>query len=109
MPLRECLDCRNLTRNGTRCPTCQAAKQRARDQQRGTTTQRGLGWDHQQAARQILDGAELCAVCGLPPTPTNPLEAGHRQARANGGTNKLTNYQPEHRSCNRSKGSRDQL
>ena len=102
MPRRECLDCRTLTTNGSRCPTCTAAKSRAR----GTTTQRGLGWDHQQAAAQILNGAELCAHCGQPGTEADPLEAGHRTARANGGSNDITNYQPEHRSCNRSKGAR---
>lgn len=106
MPQCECLDCRTLTRHGTRCPRCAAVKERARDQQRGTTTQRGLGWDHQQAAKLILAGAELCAHCGQPATPNDPLEAGHEQARANGGTNDLANYRPEHRSCNRSKGSR---
>jgi hypothetical protein len=106
MPQRECLDCRTLTTNGSRCPTCTAARSRVRDQQRGTTTQRGLGWDHQKAAALILDGAEVCGRCGQPGTDTDPLEAGHRTARANGGTNDLSNYRPEHRSCNRAAGSR---
>ncbi|MEV4180197.1 HNH endonuclease signature motif containing protein [Streptosporangium canum] len=108
MPRRECLNpqCRALHSGpGPRCPTCTSQQEQARAAARGTTTQRGLGADHQAAARQVLATAELCAKCGLPPTADDPLEAGHRIARVHGGTNDIANYQPEHRSCNRSQGA----
>lgn len=102
MPRRECLDCRRLTSSGSRCPTCQAARERAR----GTTTQRGLGWSHQQAAEVVLAAAEACAICGLPPVDDDPLTAGHILARKHGGASTPDNLQPEHRSCNSAKGAK---
>lgn len=96
MPRRECIECGTLTTSGPRCHSCTRAKDRAR----GTTTQRGLGWDHQQVVRQLLNGALVCALCGEPGTPTDPLTGGHITARADGGTNEPGNYQPEHLSCN---------
>lgn len=101
MPRRECIDCGTLTA-GSRCPECTRAKDRAR----GTTTQRGLGWEHQQAARALLADATVCAICHLPPTADDPLTAGHLIPRDFGGTSEADNYQPEHRSCNVRKGNR---
>lgn len=71
-----------------------------RDRQRPTAAQRGLGHDHRKAAAAILAHATVCAVCGLPPTPDDPLTAGHIVDRQLGGTNDLANYQAEHASCN---------
>lgn len=42
----------------------------------------------------------MCAVCGLPPTPFDPLTGGHIIDRQLGGTNDPGNYQAEHLSCN---------
>ncbi|WP_433520126.1 HNH endonuclease (plasmid) [Nonomuraea sp. CA-143628] len=106
MPSRECLDCRRLhSGTGPRCRACAGQRQQQRDQQRGTTTERGLGWDHQQAREQILADATVCAECRQPPTPDNPLTGGHVLSRARGGTNDLSNYQPECARCNYSKGA----
>ncbi|WP_080043938.1 HNH endonuclease signature motif containing protein [[Actinomadura] parvosata] len=106
MTRRECLDCRALhSGRGPRCPGCAGVRQRQRDQQRGTTTERGLGWDHQQAREQLLATATVCAICKLPPTPDDPLTAGHITPRAQGGTSDPSNYQAEHASCNYSKGA----
>ncbi|MFI6883382.1 HNH endonuclease signature motif containing protein [Streptosporangium canum] len=108
MPRRECLNprCRVLHSGpGPRCPMCTSRQEQARDAARGTTTQRGLGADHQAAARVVLANAELCVVCGQPPTADDPLEAGHIIPRVRGGTNDITNYRAEHRSCNRSQGA----
>ncbi|MEO3869350.1 HNH endonuclease [Nonomuraea sp. B12E4] len=44
-------------------------------------------------------------MCKLPPTPDDPLTAGHIIPRVRGGTNDLANYQAEHASCNYSKGA----
>jgi 5-methylcytosine-specific restriction endonuclease McrA len=97
MPRRECLDCNTLTTYGSRCEPCARA--------RNNTTARGLGWTHQRAAATVLADAAVCAMCGLVPTPDDPLTAGHIVSRANGGTNDLSNYQAEHRSCNSAKGA----
>lgn len=106
MTKRECLDCRGLhSGRGPRCPGCTGQRQQQRDQQRGNTTQRGLGWDHQRTREQLLANATVCAVCGLPPTDTDPLTAGHITPRVHGGSNDPSNYQPEHASCNYSKGA----
>lgn len=73
-------------------------------QRRGkTTSQRGLGWDHQQVRKQLLaahvDGTP-CAHCGKPMFKTQPLDADHELARVHGGrkANRLL-----HASCNRSR------
>jgi 5-methylcytosine-specific restriction endonuclease McrA len=103
---RECLTCRRLhAGRGPHCPGCTRDRQAQRDQQRGTTTERGLGWDHQQIRSQILAIATVCAVCGLSPTDDDPLTAGHRIPRAHGGSNDPSNYQAEHASCNYRKGA----
>lgn len=101
MAPRPCLDCGTPT-PGSRCPTCQARKTMAR----GTRQQRGLGRDHELMRAALLSTARVCALCGLPPTATDPLTAGHKVARANGGTNEASNYQAEHASCNYSKGAK---
>ncbi|MEU6582828.1 hypothetical protein [Nocardia sp. NPDC046763] len=76
---------------------------------RRTTTQRGLGWRHQQAVdalkRRHVDGAP-CWWCGEGMYRTQELDGDHSQPRSRGGvvTDRLL-----HRSCNRQRGdgSRD--
>lgn len=85
MPAKFCLGCRKLTTNGSYCPTCQTSREQARDQRRGTTTQRGLGWSHQQRAAQVTAGVQVCPKCGQQPTKDNPITAHHTTARAKGG------------------------
>jgi hypothetical protein len=92
--------CRRLHDSTGLCPGCRRAGDSRRYARRGTTTERGLGWDHQQAAAQVLQDATHCALCGLPPRPDDPLQAGHVDPRERGGSNDPANYQPEHRSCN---------
>lgn len=91
MPLRPCLDCDRLSPR-SRCPTCT----RGRDRKRGTTTQRGYGWAHQQ--RKAEDEASAlptdpCPKCGQPLGPP-PWDQGHTDNRAE--------YEgPTHPACNR--------
>lgn len=105
-PPHRCSQCRQLHTTTRRlCPGCEQQRQRRRP----TTTQRGLGYDHQKAAAAALDGATICVLCGRPPTKGDPLTAGHIIDRQLGGTNAPDNYQPEHLSCNakrRAAGSR---
>jgi hypothetical protein len=85
---------------------------------RRTTTQKGLGWKHQQERARLLrvhrDG-ERCWWCGEPMYRDATLNhdgevlaADHPEARANGGTraDRLL-----HGKCNKSRGdgSRDHL
>ena len=82
-----------------------------------TTTQRGLGWEHQkQRARLIrahVDGT-LCFWCGLPMFKTQKLEADHSLTRSQGGKKAdrlLHGYNQLGNRCNqeRGDGSRDHL
>ncbi|MGH3499329.1 MAG: HNH endonuclease [Nocardioidaceae bacterium] len=103
MPRRECLDCRTLIGSGSRCPACETAKQRSIEarRHRGTTTSRGLGWSHQQAARVILAGDPACYWCGEPATT-----ADHLVPRSHGGHNDLSNYVPACKPCNDARADR---
>lgn len=82
-----------------------------------TTTQRGLGWQHQKQREYLLvhhvDGT-ICFWCGLPMFKTQKLEADHSQARSQGGSKAdrlLHGYNQLGNRCNqeRGDGSRDHL
>ncbi len=62
------------------------------------------GAAHRRARKQVLAGATVCAECGQPPTPDNPLTLGHVVARAHGGGLEPSNTQAECKRCNLSKG-----
>lgn len=79
-----------------------------------TTTQRGLGWNHQKTRTHLLthhhDG-KPCWWCGLPMYrepernwDNAPLEADHETSRDHGGhkANRLL-----HMTCNRQRGNGD--
>lgn len=76
-----------------------------------TTTEKGLGWDHQQVAKELkrvhVEGT-ICWWCGEPMYLSQGLAADHSKARAKGGTkaDRLL-----HGPCNsaRGKGERDHL
>lgn len=99
-PRSRCTTCKALHEGTGKCTECKRKASNARASRRGTTTQRGLGRDHKLIAAQVLAEATICAICLKPPTPSDPLQAGHKQGREEGGPNVLANYQPEHRSCN---------
>lgn len=87
--LRACVECGRPS-DQARCPT----------HRRGTTTQRGYGWQHQQTradAVRHLDPTAPCPRCGQP-LGDNPdaLDLGHTDDR--------TGYTGlEHLNCNRGK------
>ncbi|VFA94761.1 Uncharacterised protein [Nocardia farcinica] len=74
---------------------------------RRTTTQKGLGWRHQQQRKRLLaqlrDG-EPCWWCGLPMYRVQALAADHSKARAHGGqhADRLL-----HDKCNKARGAGD--
>ena len=106
MPVKFCLGCRKLTKNGSYCETCEAANKHARDAARPSTTQRGLGWRHQRKATQVTADVEVCPRCGQPPTKDNPITAHHTVARAKGGAD--SPLVPLCRRCNSQIGDRTQ-
>jgi len=73
-----------------------------------TTTERGLGWAHQQAAAQLhrdhVDGTP-CARCGRPMYRWQKLDAGHSRDRALVGPGEPPD-RLEHARCNRVAGAR---
>ncbi|MFE9642372.1 HNH endonuclease [Nocardiopsis alba] len=98
MARRPCLDCGRLTRRGSRCAPCGAAVQSARDQQRGSSAARGLGYRHRQLRDIVLADSPTCHWCPEPATT-----ADHLVPRALGGLTTLDNYVPSCRSCNSSR------
>ena len=107
MALKPCLErnCGRLSPN-TRCPTHTQAKDRARDQRRGTRQQRGLDAEYDRNRTILLANVFVCAVCGRPGTPGDPLTAGHITGRQDHGGNGLDNLRAEHSSYNYSQGKR---
>jgi hypothetical protein len=99
MALRPCLDCGTLT-SKTRCPKCERPLLNARYAARGTTAQRGLAGDHARISRMYKEQNLPCVRCGNLGTPANPITAGHKTRRADGGTSDPSNYEPQCRSCN---------
>ena len=85
MPLRPCLDCGRLTQD-TRCPPHRIAHDNARYARRGTTTERGLGYQHQLQVAEQIAAVPVCQRCGHTGTADNPLTGEHGVARADGGT-----------------------
>jgi 5-methylcytosine-specific restriction endonuclease McrA len=90
---------------GRSCPRCL----KEREARRGSTTQRGLGADHQRRrAALIASGARICWLCGKAgswdPADPDPLTADHVMPRAAGG--RLSELRPAHRSCNSGRGAR---
>lgn len=77
----------------------------ATPRRRRTTTQRGLGHDHQKQRERLLsrlkDG-DLCEWCSQPMTRDMELDADHSLARSRGGkrADRLL-----HAACNRSRGA----
>lgn len=107
MPKRFCLDCRYLFDAATgksRCPTCQTALDaRMNSRPKANTTARGLGWDHQQRARQEINQDMACWMCGECATESDPITADHEIPRAQGGHD--SPLLPAHRSCNARRGA----
>jgi hypothetical protein len=87
MPLRPCLDCGTPGR-GTRCPTHQAQRQRAKDARR---PQRRSHAEQQRRRQAVADHVATYGwVCpgwqGHPPHPSHDLTAHHADAVGAGGS-----------------------
>lgn len=80
MKLKVCAEpgCPDLTTN-VRCT--------AHTVDRGTTTERGLGWDHQKRRAKLMQFAigTICELCGELILPGQKLHLDHSTPRAHGG------------------------
>jgi len=72
--------------SGYKCRECANQIQRRKRARRGSTSQRGLGHEHQQLAKQVLREESVCWLCDQPARPGDPLEVDHVKPRSEGGT-----------------------
>jgi len=97
MAKRPCIDCGTLTTQ-TRCATHRAAKNRARDQARGSSTARGYNRDHEnlrEAWRPTVEaGLVDCWRCNQRIHPTSTWHLGHDD------NDRSIHRGPEHVDCN---------
>jgi 5-methylcytosine-specific restriction endonuclease McrA len=75
---------------------------------RGTTTERGLGNEHQKERRRLLPLAHFqpCPLCGYTMYPEQALDLDHVVPRAFGGSTEVEGGRISHASCNRAEGPR---
>ena len=102
---RPCLDCGTLTRNPSRCDEHQAAWDRRREAQRGTSTERGYDNKWRRTARKAVDDwkasqGDWCPGYRVPPHASSDLTADHIVSKAQGGTGEPDNVAVLCRGCN---------
>lgn len=71
-----------------------------------STTERGLGWDHQKrraAALKVFREGEPCPLCGYPMSRRQRLDLDHVTPRVLGGTDGPSRM--AHATCNRRAGA----
>ena len=107
--LKLCLHCgrhyQPWSRNNRgRCPDCLREYEREKRRRRGSTTERGLGAEHQRLAKQVLSEEKACWICGHLARPNDPLEVDHVVPRSKGGATVRSNLRAAHASCNRGRG-----
>lgn len=102
---RPCLDCGTLTRNPSRCDDHQAAYEQRRDQNRGTSTQRGYGSAWRRTAAAAIANwktqhGNWCPGWQVPGHPATDLTGDHITPKAAGGSDEPSNVQVLCRGCN---------
>jgi 5-methylcytosine-specific restriction protein A len=103
-----CLEpgCGRFTRNGSRCPTHQQARDQQWERQRPSRSERG--YDHRWArlAREAIAEHPWGVDCGTPGDARNPLCGDHLVPLAKGGLSVRENVVVRCRRCNSRKGGR---
>lgn len=83
MPYKICLGCAALITSGSRCAECKSAYEK----QRGTSTERGYGYEWQKIRAQVLQEEPVCAVCGT----DKDLTVDHIIPKSADGTDERSN------------------
>lgn len=95
--------CRRLHPGTGKCPDCRAAAFHAVDRERGTTTERGYGWTHQQERARwtsaVAAGEVACSRCGARIMPGEAWDLDHDDA------DRSRYLGPAHTRCNRIAGA----
>lgn len=98
MPYKICLGCSALIASGSRCSDCKSAHERSR----GTSTERGYGYEWQKIRAQVLSEEPVCAVCGT----DKDLTVDHVISRHDDGTDERSNLRTLCFFHNRQKGKK---
>lgn len=98
-----CIDCGELTRNGSRCEKHQRKIDGERDSVRNARKKMTgqYSGDYQKRAREVREAAERCWLCGEGPRRDDPWQADHVVPG-----DRYSPLLPAHRSCNASRGNR---
>lgn len=91
--MRTCLACGRITA-GRYCTSC------------ALTTKTYASQEYKANRAALLATATQCWVCGGKPTADDPFTADHIVGLGAGGSHAMTNLQPAHESCNKSRGLR---
>ena len=92
--MRPCLDCRQLSANGSRCLIC--TRKRSAGRSAGRAHYRG---DYGKRAAEVRAAATTCWLCGQGAKVDDPWTADHVEPG-----NPDSVLLPAHRSCNSSRG-----
>jgi 5-methylcytosine-specific restriction endonuclease McrA len=109
---RLCLDCPATfpaVKGRSRCPECQATKEQARDQRRGSLIARGYGAEYSRIAGKVRTYAKAhgswCELCGEPFDADETIGVDHIVPVSLGGGHETWNLRPVHQRCNSSRGN----
>ena len=100
-----CLDCGQLSRNGSRCGECQAQRNLVKQVRQDTEARREkkkqlYNYAYRQRAKLVRENATHCHICKQGYRPNDPFEADHLVPG-----NPDSPLAPAHRSCNQSRGN----
>ncbi len=108
-----CLDCGRPFKGGSRCETCQAKHDAARERYRPSRYARGYDAEYTRNRKIVVDRAwargEMCIICGKPFKTKKEITGEHIIPRRLGGTSVLENIGPAHFWCNYSWNKKNRL
>ena len=106
MALKPCLDCGTLS-DGPRCTEHRRARDRAREADRPSPSQRGYGHAWRKIRDQHLTEEPLCRWCRTAGEPDNPLTVDHITPKSRGGTDDPANLRTLCKRCHGTKPRRE--
>jgi 5-methylcytosine-specific restriction protein A len=103
---RPCLDCGEVTDNGTRCVPCAAVEQARVDRKRGTSDARGYGHAWRSLSVRARRAQPWCVDCFTREDLTVDHLPGAWEKRARGERLTLLDVEVVCRACNSRRGAR---